>query len=260
MCRSSSGFGSSASGENAQASGRYTTASGNNSFASGYITSAPSFTETTFGSYNTTYTPASNIAWELTDRLFVIGNGTASDSRSNALTVLKNGKVAIGHDAPSEMLDVNGNARVRSVPSGAYSAPLNLTVDGTFTTATSDKRLKENILPLNNSLDKVMKLQGVSFTWKKNPELGTKIGFVAQDVKEVIPELVFTNPADGYVGINYAEMSAVLAEAIKEQQKIIESLELKNDFLQAKVEQINAVLEQLQDMLKTKDATQKQNK
>ena len=66
-----------------------------------------------------------------------------------------------------------------------------------------------------------MELRGVSFTWKNNPESGTHIGFVAQEFEKVIPELVFTNETDGYKGINYSEVSAVLVEAIKEQQQQI---------------------------------------
>jgi hypothetical protein len=61
-----------------------------------------------------------------------------------------------------------------------------------------------------------MQLRGVSFTWINHPEYGQRIGFIAQELEKVIPELVFTNETDGFKGINYAEVTAVLTEAIKE--------------------------------------------
>ena len=61
----------------------------------------------------------------------------------------------------------------------------------------------------------MMQLRGVTFTWKSNPEYGNRIGFIAQELEQVLPELVFTNDVDGYKGINYAEVTAVLVEAIK---------------------------------------------
>ena len=65
-------------------------------------------------------------------------------------------------------------------------------------------------------------LQGVTYSWKNDPQKQRFIGFVAQDVEKVIPELVFTDNASGMKGVDYAEMSAVLAESIKSQQKIID--------------------------------------
>ena len=54
--------------------------------------------------------------------------------------------------------------------------------------------------------------------------MGNRIGFIAQEMEPVLPELVFINEADGYKGVNYAEVTAVLVEAVKEQQKMIEEL------------------------------------
>ncbi|MEZ5198479.1 MAG: hypothetical protein R2764_19465 [Bacteroidales bacterium] len=52
------------------------------------------------------------------------------------------------------------------------------------------------------------------------------------DFEKVVPELVFTNQTDGYKGINYAEVTALLTEAIKEQQKIIETLQKRIEKLE----------------------------
>ena len=152
------------------------------------------------------------------------------------------GNIGIGTTAPTQLLDVNGNARFRAIGSGAYAGPVNRTSDGTLTTATSDGRLKENVHTLQNSLDKVMQLRGVSFTWKSDPEMGTRIGFIAQEFEKVIPELVFTNEADGYKGINYAEVSAVLVEAMKELKRENDRLKTENDNLNNRLERIEEQL------------------
>ena len=148
-------------------------------------------------------------------------------------------KIFVGsaYQTPTQMLDVNGNARFRAIGSGAYYGVVNRTSDGTLTISSSDVRLKENIHTLRNSLDKVMKLRGVSFTWKTNPEYGTRIGFIAQEFEDVIPELVFTNESDGYKGINYAEVTAVLVEAMKE-------LKAENDELKARLEKLEQYISQ----------------
>ena len=66
-----------------------------------------------------------------------------------------------------------------------------------------------------------------------------KIGFIAQEVQKVIPELVFVNPADGFYGVNYAEMTAVLVEAVKE-------LKSENDDLRKHLNELNKRLEKLE--------------
>lgn len=228
------GYQTTASGWYSTALGNYTTASGAASTAMGMSTTAYSALETVIGTGNTSYTPISVNGWNANDRLFVIANGWSGTH--NAITVLKNGKVGIGTDTPSELLDVNGNARFRAIGSGDFLSAVNITSDGTLTTATSDGRLKENVIPLQGCLDKVLQLRGVSFTWKTNPEYGTRIGFIAQEFEKVIPELVFTNPADGYKGINYAEASAFLVEAFKE-------LKAENDLLKTELTQMKTEYE-----------------
>jgi hypothetical protein len=94
----------------------------------------------------------------------------------------------------------------------------------------SDITLKTNIKPLESSLEKIMKLQGVSFTWKEdtdtNKVTGIKddIGFIAQDVQEILPELVRKND-NGLLSLRDKGITALLVEAIKEQQRQIENLQ-----------------------------------
>lgn len=190
----------------------------------------------TFGARLNVHGPASG-NWGKYIGLTHDGNNGRIDTDAGYLVLQPAGnRVGVGTDAPTQSLDVNGNARFRGIASDAYSGVLNRKSDGTLTTSTSDVRLKENIENLDNSLEKVMQLRGVSFTWKTNPEYGTRIGFIAQEFEKVIPELVFTNEVDGYKGINYAEVTAVLVEAIKE-------LKAENDLLKQRLEKIEALME-----------------
>ncbi len=138
-----------------------------------------------------------------------------------------NGNIGIDILSPTEKLDVNGNARIRSVGSGIFNSSLNITPNGTLTTSTSDRRLKENISDLENSLNKVLALRGVSYQWKRDEQKEKRIGLIAQEVNEVVPELVFTNQSDGYMGVRYQEVVALLIEAIKTHHFEISTLKTK---------------------------------
>lgn len=90
----------------------------------------------------------------------------------------------------------------------------------------SDERLKNNIHTITNPIEKVSALRGVSFEYK---ETGQKqIGFIAQEIEKIIPEVVGENP-DGYKGVQYQNVVGLLVEAIKEQQKQIDELRRKID-------------------------------
>ena len=85
--------------------------------------------------------------------------------------------------------------------------PGTLTVSGDVVAygSPSDERLKENIKPIESALDKVTKLQGVTFDWKKSDsilDIKEDIGFIAQDVQKVIPELVKENK-DGILSMRH---------------------------------------------------------
>jgi hypothetical protein len=95
-----------ASGLSATAWGLFTEASGSHSTAWGVWTRAPSGVETVFGGYNTEYTPVSTGGWSSSDRLFVIGNGTSNNNRSDALVLLKNGSLGLGISSPAARLHV----------------------------------------------------------------------------------------------------------------------------------------------------------
>ena len=92
----------------------------------------------------------------------------------------------------------------------------NLVVGGTVT-ANSDEKLKTNVQTIPNALDKVLSLRGVEFDYKAN---GVRsIGFIAQEVEKIIPELVSgTDPKS----VAYQNFVALLVEAIKELNKKID--------------------------------------
>ncbi len=110
---------------------------------------------------------------------------------------------------------------------------------GTAPTA-SDGRLKENIRPLEKVLEKIDKICGVTFNWNEigknithnSAGANREIGVIAQDVETVFPELVVVGN-DGYRRVDYAKMTAVLVEAVKE-------LKAENDALKARIEALEA--------------------
>lgn len=91
----------------------------------------------------------------------------------------------------------------------------------------SDIRLKKDIVPLQNCLDKVLNLQGVSFSWIEDSEQKKKptIGLIAQDVEKIVPEVVTNySPGSDLKTISYGHLTSLLIESIKEQQQQINQL------------------------------------
>ncbi len=94
----------------------------------------------------------------------------------------------------------------------------------------SDRRLKCDVTSIDDATGAVQKLRGVRFRWnnEEHPERhfaqGKQIGLIAQEVEEVLPELVHTDQ-NGYKGVMYDKLVAVLVEAVKDQQRMIDELE-----------------------------------
>lgn len=335
------GVGSLASGDISVAIGFNPEARGDISTALGYKTIARSGLETVIGSCNTDYTPISTTSWGVTDRLFVVGNGTDINNRSDALVILKNGNAGIGTNSPNaplqfansianrkivlweganndhqfygfgingstlryqtpstgdahvfysgasttasaELFRINGNGnvgvgvnapafrldvgdrmRIRSTPGNTAGLWLNNDINtaspafigmnlndevgfygqtgtagwrfyintttgngwmqGTLT-QNSDMRLKKDITPLQNSLQKIMKLGGYHYYWKdETADNRLQTGVLAQEVQKLFPELVSENK-EGILAVNYSGLIPVLIESIKEQQKQIDDL------------------------------------
>ena len=86
----------------------------------------------------------------------------------------------------------------------------------------SDKRLKENIYPIDNALSRVNQIEGVYFNWKDKEE--SQVWVIAQQVKEVLPEVV-SEDINSYLSVDYSKLVPLLIEAVNEQSSIIGELE-----------------------------------
>jgi hypothetical protein len=145
---------------------------------------------------------------------------------------------------------VSGSSQVTLSSTTGYGSVLNqavltsssptfagLTINGAITATgditaffTSDKRHKNNIQTIPNALEKVLKLNGVTWEWNDDVHEVTKstpkTGLIAQEVQEVLPEVVKTRD-DGFLALDYSKMMGLMVEAIKEQQTQIHSLTLE---------------------------------
>lgn len=145
-----------------------------------------------------------------------------NSSDASLLFVRNDGNVGIGTTSPTEKLHVVGNARITAVGAGTFSNNLNITSDGTLTTATSDIKFKYNIRPLNYGLETLLQLKPVNFQWIEGQE--EDLGFIAQDVAEIIPEAVNTNWNSDLL-FRYESLIPILTKAIQEQNLLIKALE-----------------------------------
>jgi len=130
------------------------------------------------------------------------------------------GRVGINTDAPEATLHVAGNIVASNV------------------TVTSDRRFKKDIKEISGALDLVKALRGVSYDFradefpKENFDNQNHIGFIAQEIKEVLPQTVMER-GDGYLTVDYAAVTPVLVEAVQELSKQVEALEAENATLRS---------------------------
>ena len=187
------GMGTTASGLYSTAMGRSTTASGNRSTATGAYTTASDFGSTVIGQYNSSGSSVTNNAtsFNTANTAFVIGNGADSSNKSDAFKVMFNGDTTVSND-----LTVSGDVVV-----------------------SSDARLKSNIVSLGSTLSRLLLIDGKSYEMKGKQ----KIGVLAQQIKEVFPELV-TEDSNEMLAVNYQGLVPVLINALKEQQSEIDVL------------------------------------
>jgi hypothetical protein len=101
--------------------------------------------------------------------------------------------------------------------------------------------MKKNIRPLEGSLDKVLKMRGVNFIWKDDnmlPNYGNDIGFIAQEVAHVLPELVFkSSKENSFYQVKYSDVIALCLEAINEQSRLIDLKEQRLEKLEYKAKE-----------------------
>ena len=137
----------------------------------------------------------------------------AGSSEMNGLIIKENGFIGMGNIAPSVRLQVSGDIIANSIA------------------GSSDLRYKTNVRSISSPLEKVKSLRGVYFNWDQksfpNKDFSdkTELGFIAQEVEKVLPEVVSKdNSPEEYRSVKYDKVVALLVEAIKEQQKQIDSL------------------------------------
>ena len=114
--------------------------------------------------------------------------------------------------------DIPGNSAGVTLPNNSTYGTMKAHSFVTY----SDENLKTNIQPVVNALDKVKSLQGVTYDWKSDGS--SDIGFIAQEVEKVVPQIVKSNGSEGSYAMNYSRVTALLVEGIKEQQAQIENL------------------------------------
>ena len=93
----------------------------------------------------------------------------------------------------------------------------------------SSRRLKENIVVIDNAVNKLKKLRGVYFDWKESGK--RDIGFIAEEVGKIIPEVVTYEDEENASGLDYSRLTCLLLESIKEQQITIEKQDKHISFL-----------------------------
>jgi hypothetical protein len=128
------------------------------------------------------------------------------NDNGSAFMVTAKRRVGIQQTAPAYELDVSGTIRATG-----------------DVIAYSDARVKENINTITDALTKVISLRGVSYTRKDTDDKSEKVGVIAQEVLEVLPQVV-SQDDKGQYSVAYGNMVGVLIEAIKEQQKQIDEL------------------------------------
>ena len=186
--------------------GQNTEASGDHSAAMGNGTTAATNQSLTIGAYNSANTSANNF-------LLVAGNGSGSNSRSDALVLDKDG---------------------------------NLEISGTLT-QNSDRRLKSSVEPIGEEiLGRLAELRPVRFEFRDSDThpSGEQLGLIAQDVQAEFPELV-SEGAGGMLSLSYSKLTAVLLKGIQEQQTQIEGQQATIDSLKQQVRQIESVKKRL---------------
>lgn len=115
--------------------------------------------------------------------------------------VNQTGRILFDAGSDTSFVTVSGNVRVS---------------EDVIAFAISDKRVKDNVTPIPNALEKIDKITGVSFDWKpESGHIGHDYGIIAQEVEEILPEIVTTR-SSGYKAVKYEKVIPLLIQAIKE--------------------------------------------
>ena len=147
-------------------------------------------------------------------RVYMGGSGNSQET----LTVTEDGRVGVKDSSPDYPLDVNGNVSSISIYASHDIA------------AYSDARVKGDIKTIPNALEKVNNLRGVTFVRTDEGSSDKRMmGVIAQEVKDIVPEVVTKKESDGHYAVSYGNMVGLLIESIKELTAEVESLKKQID-------------------------------
>ena len=174
----------------------------------------------TFTSAGNSYGPLITAGTNVNDAALRIYDQTVT---IDYMFVRGDGNIGISTTTPTQKLHVNGNALIASVgTASASNAALYITNTGILSTNASDVNKKHNVRNLPYGLSTINNLKPVAFEWNETDE--TDIGFIAQDIENIIPESVITN-WDSELIFRQEKIVPILVKAIQEQQALIKALE-----------------------------------
>jgi hypothetical protein len=162
-------------------------------------------------------------------------------------TVSTNNTIVLGRLAGTDRTLVTGELYVNKIPGGGSTGLCFDFNAGRIAFCSSSQRYKANVQPLASSLDVIQRLRPVTFDWKDRNE--HDLGFIAEEVAEVEPRLTFRNDKGEIEGVKYQLVSAVLVNAVKEQQAQIEQQQKQLKTQQEQFKQQQAELAQLKQLL-----------
>lgn len=260
------GLGNYASGDYATAMGRYTNATSHNSTALGNNTTALGGNSTSMGIHTTATAYASTAIgkFSITDSngLFIVGNGISTAYRNNAFIIKTDGKVGVNTTNPESLLEItHANSQptttnltnafsIRNTVGESwqfytqFNGNLHLYNNGTYRGAflassgaylqTSDRKLKKDIKPLeNNTLNKVMQLNPVTYLMKEQTDTKRNLGLISQEVQELFPSITHYVKESDLLTLSYTELIPILIKALQEQQTIINEHKTEIDNISA---------------------------
>jgi hypothetical protein len=205
--------------------------------------------ENSTGSYNTFVGMASGYNSTSSNSVFIGYQAGFNETNSNRLYIDNSSTTTplLWGDFANNKLVINGNSSHNSNNRTFYS---NGSAGGSSAwNNDSDRKLKTEIRTITNSLEKVLNLRGVNYKWKDGREEGTRMGFIAQEANEVIPEVV--TEGETY-SMQYAPVTALLVEAIKEQQQQIDAKNQENEELKESIQELNKRIEMIEEYLNNK--------
>lgn len=194
----------------------------------GHVTGLSTATETVVNT-NTTYSAGGGLSLSGTTFSHTDTSSQGSVNNSNGTVIQDITLDGYGHITGLSSVNLDGRYFTEGESNSRFaykagSGSQNFSANNLYATAfyySSDERLKENILPVTNSLDVIGQLQGVSFDWS---ETGNHdIGVIAQEVAAIIPEAVVAKD-DGFLSVNATPIIAHLIEAVKELKAEVDRL------------------------------------